>query len=385
MKALPQGSTIGILGGGQLGRFLVIAAHHLGYRSIVLDPDPHCPAGQVGGELIVAAYDDQEALDVLASRIAVATYEFENVSVASVEHLQTRGIAVRPGLKALTVAQNRIQEKTLCLGLGIPTAPFAAVSEYADLIAALRHIGFPLMVKTTTGGYDGKGQRVVRDAKHVEAVWRELGAGSRPLIVEGWVDFAWEASIIVARDVDGGLQYFPLVENQHVDGILDVTVAPAQGGKALEEKAKEYAGALAVALELVGILAVEFFVTRDGRLLVNELAPRPHNSGHYTMESTTVSQFEEMVRAVVELPLAVPNLLFPAAMVNLLGDLWLGRPDGPDFSQALAIPGSHLYLYGKSDPRPGRKMGHLTVVDSAGERAASAALRARRLMLSDEG
>ncbi len=385
MNPLPTSSVIGILGGGQLGRYLVIASHHLGYRCVVLDPDPDCPAGQVGAELIVSDYDDEQALDQMAAKVAVATYEFENVPVPSVQRIQAHGVEVRPGLKALSVSQNRIQEKTLCLGLGIPTAPFAAVSEYQDLIVALGHIGFPLMVKTATGGYDGKGQRVVRDAQVVESVWNQLGAGTHPLIVEGWVDFAAEVSIVVARARDGEIEYFPLVENQHVEGILDVTVAPAQVGAGIAAKAKEYAGALAAALELVGILAVEFFVTRDGRLLVNEMAPRPHNSGHYTMEACAVSQFEEMIRAVAGLPLANPKLLYPAAMVNLLGDLWQGRSESPAFDKALALSGAHLYLYGKTEPRVGRKMGHLTVIEGSADQAARTALRARRLMVAKDG
>ncbi len=377
MKPIPSGSTIGILGGGQLGRYLVIAAQHLGYRVMVLDPDPGCPAGQVGAQLLVGAYDDPSLIQQMAEHCVVVTYEFENVPTSAIKQLVAAGIPVRPGLKALEVAQNRVQEKTWCRNLGIPTAPFYPVANHEDFLKAIEDLGCPILFKTASGGYDGKGQRLLRDLRDSDSVWADLGAGRIPLIAEGWIAFTMEVAIIVSRSVDGDVTYFPVVKNVHDQGILDLTVAPAPVTDDVRRTAEEYAGRLAEALELVGILAVEFFVDSDGKLLVNEMAPRPHNSGHYTLEATSVSQFEQQIRAVTELPLAYPTLLHPAAMVNLLGHLWANTEGALPLERALAVTGSHVYLYGKKKPRVGRKMGHITVVAESPERAVERALKAR--------
>ncbi len=378
MKPIANGSTIGILGGGQLGRYLVMAAKHLGYPTIVLDPDPTCPAGQVGAKLLVGAYDDPKLLQQLSERCAVVTYEFENVPTNAIQQLISSGTLVRPGPRALEVAQNRVQEKTWCRYLGIPTAPFYPVNNHDDFIQSIHNLGCPILFKTVSGGYDGKGQRLLRDMSESEAVWSDLGAGVVPLVAEGWVAFTLEVAIIVARSADGDVTYFPVVQNVHERGILDLTVAPAPVDDELRRMAEDYAGRLAHALDLVGILAVEFFVDPEGRLLVNEMAPRPHNSGHYTLEGTSLSQFEQQIRAVTGLPLAEPTLLHPTAMVNLLGHLWGDTEGALPLERALAIPGAHVYLYGKAKPRVGRKMGHITVVAATSDLAVERALQARR-------
>lgn len=378
MKPIANGSTIGILGGGQLGRYLVMAAKHLGYPTIVLDPDPTCPAGQVGAKLLVGAYDDPKLLQQLSERCAVVTYEFENVPTNAIQQLISSGTLVRPGPRALEVAQNRVQEKTWCRNLGIPTAPFYPVNNHDDFIQSIHNLGCPILFKTVSGGYDGKGQRLLRDMSESEAVWSDLGAGVVPLVAEGWVAFTLEVAIIVARSADGDVTYFPVVQNVHERGILDLTVAPAPVDDELRRMAEDYAGRLAHALDLVGILAVEFFVDPEGRLLVNEMAPRPHNSGHYTLEGTSLSQFEQQIRAVTGLPLAEPTLLHPTAMVNLLGNLWGDTEGALPLERALAISGAHVYLYGKAKPRVGRKMGHITVVAATSDLAVERALQARR-------
>ena len=375
---IASGSTIGILGGGQLGRYLVMAAHHLGYRTMVLDPDPGCPAGQVGTTLLVGAYDDETLLGRLAEECQVITYEFENVPTKAITLLVSRGVPVRPGLKALEVAQNRVQEKTWCRNLGIPTAPFYPVNTYEEFLHAIEDLGCPVLFKTVSGGYDGKGQSLLSDKSQSDAVWADLGGGRVPLIAEGFVNFTMEVAIIVARSVDGDVTYFPLVKNIHDKGILDVTIAPAPASDAVRKAAEDYAGRLANALDLVGILAVEFFVDPDRGLLVNEMAPRPHNSGHYTMEATSVSQFEQQIRAVTGMPLAQPELLHPAAMVNLLGHLWADSDKALALQSALEVPGVHVYLYGKSAPRIGRKMGHITAVAESSDVAVERAMTARR-------
>lgn len=375
---IPSGSTIGILGGGQLGRYLVMAAHHLGYRTMVLDPDPGCPAGQVGTTLLVGAYDDAGLLERMAEECRVITYEFENVPVKALTFLESQGVPVRPGLKALEVAQNRVQEKSWCRNLGIPTAPFYPVNSHEDFLQAIEDLGCPVLFKTVSGGYDGKGQSLLSDRSQSDTVWADLGGGRVPLIAEGFVAFTMEVAIIVARALDGEVTYFPLVKNIHDHGILDVTIAPAPAIDAIRKDAEDYAGRLAKALDLVGILAVEFFVDPDRGLLVNEMAPRPHNSGHYTMEATSVSQFEQQIRAVTGMPLAAPQLLHPAAMVNLLGHLWGDADAALPLHKALEVPGAHVYLYGKATPRVGRKMGHITVVADSPEVAVDRAVAARQ-------
>ena len=368
-------ATLGVLGGGQLGRYFVMAARTMGYRTIVLEPDPGAPAGAAADLHLVAPYDDPEALAVLARECAVVTTEFENPPAAALESLAAT-TPVRPSPAAIAITQDRRAEKRFLASAGIPVAPFAVVDDERDLEAALRDAGvaFPAILKTARLGYDGKGQVTVGDDAELRDAWERLGRV--PCVVEQRLPLEREVSVVLARTPDGTCAAFPTVANTHVGGILDLTVAPAPDADDDHHAATDLAISIAVALDYVGVLAVELFVV-GGRLVVNELAPRPHNSGHWTLDAAATSQFEQQVRAVCGLPLGDPSLVVPAAaMVNLLGDEWADGP--PDWSAALADPGAHLHLYGKADPRPGRKMGHLTVSGETGSQVAERALALRR-------
>jgi 5-(carboxyamino)imidazole ribonucleotide synthase len=355
-------ATIGVLGGGQLGRYTVVAARLMGYRTAVLDPDPSAPAGIVADLHVVAPYDDPAALDRLAEDCAVVTTEFENPPAAALDRL-ARDVVVAPSAAAVRVAQDRIAEKTFLADLGVPTAPWSSGTP----------VGFPAIVKTARLGYDGKGQVAVNDESELAAA---LDRFDVPCVVERRVPLDVEVSAIVARTADGRHVTYPVAENHHAGGILDLAVVPARVDPALAADAQALALRIAAALDYVGVLAVELFVS-DGRLLVNELAPRPHNSGHWTLDAAATSQFEEQVRAVCGLALGPTDVVGggAVAMVNLLGDLWA---DGePDWTVALAQPDVHLHLYGKVAARPGRKMGHLTVLGDDVESAAARAMALR--------
>ncbi|MGI9031047.1 MAG: 5-(carboxyamino)imidazole ribonucleotide synthase [Ilumatobacteraceae bacterium] len=370
-------ATIGVLGGGQLGRYTVVAARLAGYRTVVLDPDPAAPAGRVADEHLVAAYDDPDALDRLATMCAVVTTEFENPPADALSRLAA-DVVVAPSPHAVAVAQDRRSEKRFLSGLGVPTAPFAVVEELNEPAA----IGYPAILKTARLGYDGKGQRTVASAVDLRSARDELGGV--PCVLERRVPLDVELSVVLARTADGCTAVYPVAENHHRHGILDLTVVPARVAPELASAAVDLATRIADALDYVGVLAVELFVS-DGELLVNELAPRPHNSGHWTLDAATVSQFDQQVRAVCGAALGATGMTAPAAaMVNLLGDLW---SDGdPDWAVVLADRATRLHLYGKAAPRPGRKMGHLTVLDTTPDAAAERArtLR-RRLQLGLEG
>lgn len=348
---IAPGATIGILGGGQLGRMTALAAARLGYRCHVFCPEPDPPAGQVTPLLTRGNYEDRAAVAAFAATCDVVTYEFENIALAAVEAAATAA-PVRPDARALAVAQDRIAEKTFANGLGIPTAPWRSVREAGDLSAALAAIGAPALLKTARMGYDGKGQALVQDAAQAMAAWARFGHVA--CVLEGLVDFACEVSVIVARGPDGGEAAYDAVENRHKQGILDETIAPARIVATVGDEAKRIALTLARGLDLVGVLAVEMFVTRDGRVLVNEMAPRPHNSGHWTIDACATSQFEQLVRAICGLPLGSPARFADAVMTNLIGN------DVDDWPKFIAEPGARLHLYGKAEARPGRKMGHVT-------------------------
>ncbi len=348
-------ATIGMLGGGQLGRYALMAAATMGYRTVVLDPDPGAPAGVIADEHLVAAYDDAAALRRLAIECDVVTTEFENPPAASVEQLAA-AVPVAPAPAAVAIAQDRIAEKRFLVGSGFPVGPYRELEDDADLRDDVPPGG--AVIKTARLGYDGKGQRRVRNEAELVSAWAELG-GVR-CVVEELLDLTTELSVVVARTADGRTVSYAVTGNTHVDGILDVSVAPAHVAPAVADRATGLAMAIADALGYVGVLAVELFVVDGDRLLVNELAPRPHNSGHWTLDAATTSQFAQQVRAVCGLGLGDPSMTADAvAMVNLLGDVWAGGP--PDWSPILGHPRASLHLYGKSEPRPGRKMGHLTV------------------------
>ena len=363
-----------MLGGGQLGRFFVLAARELGYRTWVLDPDPGSPAGALADRHLAAAYDDAAALDELAAGCAAITTEFENVPAATLARLATATV-VHPSADAVSVCQDRIAEKTFLRDAGFGTAPFAVVRDVDDL-AAVPTTLFPALLKTARLGYDGKGQVLVEQPGDLADAFSSLGGAAA--VLEQRVALDLEVSVVLARGADGEVRAFPPSENHHVNGILDTSIVPAAIGDDLRDAATALAVDVATALSSVGTLGVELFVS-DGRLLVNELAPRPHNSGHSTIDGCVTSQFEQQVRALCGLPLGDPRAHSATVMVNLLGDSWFDgeRVREPAWASLLAVPNLRLHLYGKHEPRRGRKMGHFTVLapDRAG--ALDAASRAR--------
>jgi 5-(carboxyamino)imidazole ribonucleotide synthase len=349
-----------------------LQARTMGYRVVVLDPDSQSPAGAVADRHIRAGYDDQDALADLARSCAAITTEFENVPAATLDTL-SRSSLVRPPVKAVAIAQDRIAEKDFLKEHGFATAPFRAVREKHELAEALAAIPRPALLKTSRLGYDGKGQATVANEEDALRAFQRFGAV--PCILEAYLDLECELSVIVARGADGDVATFPVAENRHRDGILETSVVPARIPEALAGKAREVAVGVAAAMGYVGVLGVELFVVEGGRLMINEMAPRPHNSGHYTMDACSADQFEQQLRTLCGLPLARPWLLSPVAMINLLGDLWNGGE--PRWDEALKRPGVRLHLYGKTEARPGRKMGHLNCLAADPDRALTLALETR--------
>jgi 5-(carboxyamino)imidazole ribonucleotide synthase len=372
---ISPGAAVGVLGSGQLGRMFAIAARRMGYRVHTLSPDDDTPTGQVADREVKAAYDDLDAVRDFARGVAVVTFEFENVSAAAAEAAAGHA-PVRPSGAVLHTTQNRLREKGFLRRAGFPVAPFAAVRSPEELARAVAGIGTPAVLKTGGWGYDGKGQAKIAAPEEAAAAWSALDTDEA--ILEAFVDFEREVSVVAARGLDGSFACFGVLANDHRNHILDVTVAPAPVPPRVEREAVEIARGILEALEVVGVLCVEMFLTRDGGLLVNELAPRPHNSGHLTFDACVTSQFEQQLRAICGLPLGSTALLRPAAMANLLGDLW--RDGEPDWAAACAFPEVKLHLYGKAAPRPGRKMGHLTALADDPEEARRIVLAAREAL-----
>lgn len=368
------GATLGLLGGGQLGRMFVLAARALGYRVTVLDPDADSPAAQVADHHLPAAYDDESALAQLAHECAAVTTEFENVPAASLEFLAAR-VPVRPGANAVAIAQDRALEKSFLRDNGLATARFAIVEGAAAIASAVREVGAPALLKTTRLGYDGKGQTRVDDLDAAQKAFVELG--SVPCVLEERVALEREISVVLARGADGEVRCYPVTENRHRDGILDVSLAPARVGEDVAMSAIAIATTIAAKLDYCGVLAVEFFICTDGRLLVNEFAPRPHNSGHWTLDAAATSQFEQQVRALCGRPLGDSRTHAVAAMVNLLGDIWDGARS-PAWEGVQRRPGARLHLYGKREARPGRKMGHVTCIGDTAEWVLNDAVQIKR-------
>jgi 5-(carboxyamino)imidazole ribonucleotide synthase len=366
------GATIGVLGGGQLGRMFAMAARRLGYSVHTLAPEHDTPTGQISDLEIQASYDDIDQIRAFARGVDVVTFEFENVPAEAAAAVEQESL-VRPNARALDIAQHRLREKTFLAARGLPVTPFAPVRTDAELSAGLTAIGRPAVLKTAALGYDGKGQVPIRAGTDPDEAWRLLDR--REAVLEAFIDLEREISVIGARGVDGASSFFDPFENEHRQHILDVTVSPADVPRSLVIEAVEATRAVMDALDYVGVLCVEFFVTRGGRLLINEIAPRPHNSGHLTFDACRTSQFEQQLRAICGLPLGSPELLRPAAMANLLGDLWSGGE--PDWPAALDLADVKLHLYGKSAPRPGRKMGHLTAMKDTRAEARAQVLQAR--------
>ncbi|RZS46827.1 5-(carboxyamino)imidazole ribonucleotide synthase [Sphaerotilus mobilis] len=374
---LPDGhATLGVMGGGQLGRMFVHAAQQMGYRTAVLEPDPASPAGLVAHEHVRTGYEDVIGLTALANVAAAITTEFENVSAASLRQLAAHR-PVAPAGDAVAVCQDRAAEKAHFVASGVPCAPHARIESDADLAAVDVSTLLPGILKTSRMGYDGKGQRRVADAAELARAWSDLGRV--PCLLEKMLPLAAELSVIVARGADGCCVHLPVQRNLHRDGILAVTTVPAEGiPAATQDAAIASAGRIAAELAYVGVLCIEFFVLADGSLVANEMAPRPHNSGHHSIDSCDVSQFDLQVRTLAGLPLVQPRLHSPTVMLNLLGDLWwdaAGRERTPDWAGVLALPGTHLHLYGKAEVRRGRKMGHLTVTAATPEAARALALQ----------
>ena len=373
----PPGSAIGVLGGGQLGRMFALTAKRMGYRVHVFSPDADSPAGQVADVETVAAYTDEVALQQFADCVDVVTLEFENIPSSTLERL-VRQVPVYPQPQVLQITQNRVREKTFLARCGFPVTPFCEIGDEDALRTAITTLGLPGVLKTAGFGYDGKGQSTVHDADEAIAAYRSLNG--LPCILERLVSLETEISVIAARIDERRYTAYRPVENRHRNHILDVTVAPAQLVPALEHRALSLTRNILDQLKVRGVLCVEFFITREGELLINELAPRPHNSGHYTLEAAVCHQFEQQLRAVCGLPLGDPSLRSSAAMVNLMGELWTPHP--PDWPAALKHSSIYLHLYGKVDPRPGRKMGHLTALGRTPQIAADLAVTARRALTS---
>ena len=352
-----------------------MAARRLGYRVHTLAPEHDTPTGQIADEEVNASYDDLDAVRAFAKRVDVVTFEFENVSAEAVAEAERHAI-VRPNGRALAITQHRIREKTFLADHGLPVTPFAVVRSDSDIAAAVTKVGCPAVLKTAAFGYDGKGQVAVARSDEVASAWVALGR--QEAILEAFIDLDREISVIGARGVEGEWSHFGAIENAHRCHILDVSTAPANVPAATAALAIDVTRRVMEALDYVGLMCVEFFIAKDGRLLVNELAPRPHNSGHLTFDACRTSQFEQQLRAICGLPLGSPEMLQPAAMANLLGDLW--KNGQPNWAAALADPGIKLHLYGKASPRPGRKMGHLTALAATPDEARSRVIAARELL-----
>ena len=363
-KSIFPGGVVGILGGGQLGRMLAIAARRMGYSVHAYEPQPDCPAGQICDLEVNAPYTDAAALKKFANGVDVVSFEFENIPRSAIETVSEMR-PVHPRGEVLHICQNREREKTFLHSNGFPCAPFRVVDSAASLAEALQEIGTPSVLKTADFGYDGKGQIKLDAGADATEVWNRFGAPRG--VLEKWISFRAELSVVCARSTDGKTVAFPVSENQHSHHILDLSIVPARFPDDVLESATRLGTQITEALDVVGLLAVEFFLTDDNQLVVNELAPRPHNSGHFTFDACMTSQFEQQLRAVCGLPLGSPDLMSPVVMWNLLGDLW--NNGEPDWNVILENPRAKLHLYGKSEARPGRKMGHVCVMAESTEQA----------------
>jgi len=366
------GATVGVLGSGQLGRMFAIAARRMGYRVHTFSSRTDTPTGQLSDVEVSASYDDVDAVRDFARRVDVVTFEFENIPSATVEAASAFA-PVRPSGEVLHITQHRLREKSFLSHAGFPVAPYRHIRSLDDLRTGLHELGFPAVLKTAGFGYDGKGQSKITTPEDAEPALHSLG--HQEAVLEAFVDFESEVSVVAARGVDGSFAHYGVVTNEHRKHILDVTLAPGTVPPEVEREAVAITGGVLEKLDVVGVMCVEFFLTRGGKLLINELAPRPHNSGHFTFDACVTSQFEQQLRAVCGLPLGSAEQLRPAAMANLLGDLW---QDGePNWPAACAFPEVKLHLYGKAEAKPGRKMGHLTALAGTTQDAAHAVRAAR--------
>lgn len=371
-------AMLGMLGGGQLGRLFVIAAHEMGYRVTVLDPDKNSPAGKIAEEHLCAAYDDAAALESMAKTCVAITTEFENVPAATLEYFAQSRI-VRPAAKSVAIAQNRVLEKNFLLDAGLPVSPYAVIRTALDLPESGSPL-YPGILKVARFGYDGKGQARVANHEEAQAAFARFAGDT--CVLEQMLSLDYEVSVVLARNAQGSIAAFPTAENSHLHGILDVSIVPARGSAEVREAAQALASQVADKLDYVGVLGVEFFVC-GGKLLVNEIAPRPHNSGHYTLDACVTNQFEQQVRIMVGLPLGSPRLHSNVVMVNILGDSW--NNGEPAWDKVFAQPNLKLHLYGKHEARPGRKMGHFTVIGDQADAVLEQAIKARGELRIGEG
>ena len=377
IEPILPGSTIGVLGSGQLGRMFAIAARRMGYRVHTFSPDFDTPTGQVADVEVMASYDDLDAVCKFARQVKVVTFEFENVPTGTAEAAASCA-PVRPSGSILHTTQQRIREKAFLTRAGLPLTPYREVRSIEDLCRALGELGYPAVLKTAAFGYDGKGQFRISSPDQIEESWNAIGR--QEAVLEAFIDFERELSVVAARGMHGDFVHYGAIENQHSRHILDVSIAPARVQPGVTREAVELARTVLEELDVVGALCVEFFLTRGGKLLINELAPRPHNSGHLTVDAHVTSQFEQQLRAVCGLPLGSTEMHRPAAMANILGDLWAGGE--PNWPAACAFPDVKLHLYGKLEPRPGRKMGHLTALNHDAEEAYRCVVAARKALTS---
>ena len=375
IQPILPGAAIGVLGSGQLGRMFAIAARRMGYRVHTFSPDQDTPTGQIADVEVVAPYDDLDAVESFARSVAVVTFEFENVPAPTAQ-AANRAAPVRPDGAILHTTQQRIREKRFLTKTGLPITPYREVRSLDHLHQALNDLGYPAVLKTAAFGYDGKGQFKIDSPERVQEAWSAVG--HQESVLEAFVDLQCEISVVAARGDDGQFVHYGAIENQHSRHILDLSIAPARVTPEIANRAVEMSRTVLDQLGVVGVLCVEFFVTRDGQLMINELAPRPHNSGHLTVDACVTSQFEQQLRAVCGLPLGSSAMHRPAAMANLLGDIWsIGEPNWP---AACAFPDVKLHLYGKLEPRPSRKMGHLTALNHAADEAYRTVVKARKAL-----
>tara|TARA_R110002111_G_scaffold256979_3_gene324795 strand:- start:152619 stop:153758 length:1140 start_codon:yes stop_codon:yes gene_type:complete len=369
---IPPGATLGMLGSGQLGRMFAIEARRLGYHVHVFSPESQTPTGQVADVEICGEYDDLDAVANFAKNVDVISFEFENVLSETTE-TASKFAPVRPGANVLHIAQNRIREKSELKQAGIPVTPFAVVRSVEELKAALTELGCPAVLKSASSGYDGKGQVKIDAVEVAEAAWKDVGADET--VLEAFIDYTCELSVVGVRGLDGEFAYYGPMKNDHANHILDISVFPSGVGDAINREAVEITRAVFEHLDVVGVMCVEFFLTGDQRLMINEIAPRPHNSGHLTIDGHVTCQFEQQVRAICGLPLGSTHSLGPTAMANLLGDHWEAGP--PDWRALRQFPDVKVHLYGKQESRVGRKMGHLTVLAETPEAAVERIQQAR--------
>lgn len=372
IEPIMPGALLGVLGGGQLGAMFAVAARRMGYRVAVITDTHECPAARHADRLHVGSYDDPVFLAEAAEGLAVVTFEFENVPAAAGQALKA-AVPVRPHPEVLFTTQSREREKAFLAERGIPCGRHAVVRTEDDLQQAVKNIGLPAVLKTAAFGYDGKGQRMLKEMADIHDAWVSLG--ELPCVLEEWIDFQCELSVVAARGLDGAVVAFPAIRNEHANHILDVSSCPAELPAEVLGEAEHLAATVLSELGVVGVACVEFFLAKDNRLLVNEIAPRTHNSGHLTIEACPTSQFEQQVRAICGLPLGETAPLAPAAMANLLGDCW--QSGEPMWERIFAVPGAGLHLYGKAEPRPGRKMGHITVTANTTDEAKALVRQAR--------